>query len=199
MKPLNIRRLVTAVMLLSTLLSLTQSATAQAPAADTQAEIAAAWSGFLYEFVAGSTLRPRFSTTTWSWGGAGGCIYATANANEVFNVPLSLPEGSRIDYLRLYFYDTSASNSTAWLSYYNGAGGLVDLPNPTGVVSSGNSGYGTTLSTYMGHIVDNLNHAYVLNWKPVVSGGTMMLCGLRVAYRLSLPRSVYLPLTMKNY
>ncbi|MBN1920532.1 MAG: hypothetical protein JW892_04760, partial [Anaerolineae bacterium] len=68
--------------------------------------------------------------------------------------------------------------------YYDGAGGLVDLPNPTGVVSSGNSGYGTTLSIYMEHIVNNSSRAYVLNWRPNVAGTTMMLCGLRVAYRL---------------
>jgi len=199
MKSKHIQRIVTAVALLLTLLPLTQSAVAQAPAAGTNAEIAATWSGFLYEFVAGSTFRPRASATTWGQRGDGGCVYAVAGAGEVFNVPLELPQGSRIDYLRLFFYDTSANDSRAWLSYYNGAGGLVDLPSGAGMDSSGSAGYDTTLSAYMGHVVDNSNNAYVLNWRSNVNGNTMALCGMRVAYRLSLPRSVYLPLAMKNY
>ncbi|NMC01625.1 MAG: hypothetical protein GYA30_04545 [Chloroflexi bacterium] len=180
------------------LMSLSQSVTtAQAPAVALNGDVtAAAWSGFLYKFVAGSTLRPRASATTWASSGGGGCIYAVAGASEVFNVPLDLPQGSRIDYLRLYFYDTSASDSTAWVTIYDGAGGYVDV---IGVNSSGTAGYGTTQSAYMGHIVNNSSNAYVLNWRPNVTGSTMMLCGLRVAYRLSLPYSVYLPLTLKNY
>lgn len=138
------------------------------------------WSGFYYVFVAGSTLQPRASTTTWASSGGGGCIYAVADAG-MFNVPLDLPQGSRIDYLRLYFYDTSASDSRAWVTIYDGAGGYVDV---IGVNSSGTAGYGTTQSAYMGHIVNNSSNAYVLNWRPNVTGSTMMLCGLRVAYRL---------------
>ncbi|MDX9954616.1 MAG: hypothetical protein RBT75_10995 [Anaerolineae bacterium] len=199
MKSKHIPKLLLSALLLLIVLPVTQSVTAQASAADTQAEIAAAWSGFLYEYVAGSTLRPRISTTTWASSGGGGCIYAVANPGGIFNVPLELPQGSRIDYLRIYYYDTSVSDSTAWVSYYNGAGGLVDLPDGSGVASSGNAGYDTDLSVYMGHIVDNYSNAYVLNWRPNVTGSGMMLCGLRVAYRLSLPHSVYLPLVMKNY
>lgn len=142
------------------------------------------WSGIYYKYIAGSTFRPRASTTTWASSGAGGCVYAVANPSGIFNVPLSLPQGGRIDYLRLYFYDTSASDSTAWVTYYDGEGGLVDLPTAEGVSSSGNAGYGTTLSIEMLHVVDNANNAYVLNWRPNVTGNTMMLCGMRVAYRL---------------
>jgi len=155
------------------------------------------WSSFYYKYIAGSSLRPRASTTTWASGGSGGSIYAVANAGEVFNVPLSLPEGSRIDYLRIFYYDTSASNSTAWVTYYDGMGGLVDLPTGSGVDSAGDTGYGTNLSAYMGHIVDNVNNAYVLNWRPNVAGSTMMLCGLRVAYQLPL-KDIYLPMVMKS-
>ena len=156
----------------------------QIEGAITTADAGIAWSGFHYKYIAGSAFRPRASTTTWASSGGGGCVYAVAGAFEVFNVPLSLPQGSRIDYLRLYFYDTSASNSTAWVSYYDGAGGLVDLPDNLGVASSGNTGYGQTLSALMEHVVNDANNAYVLNWRPNVAGGTMMLCGMRVAYRL---------------
>ncbi|MDX9953366.1 MAG: hypothetical protein RBT75_04690 [Anaerolineae bacterium] len=142
------------------------------------------WSGTYYKYIAGSTFRPRASTTTWGSLGSGGCVYAVAGGSEVFNVPLSLPQGSRIDYLRLYYYDTDAGNSQAWVTIYDGAGGLVDLPNTSGVASSGDAGYGEMLSIYMGHIVDNSNNAYVLNWRANVAGSTMGLCGMSVAYRL---------------
>ena len=45
-------------------------------------------------------------------------------------------------------------------------------------------GYGTTLSTYLGHVVNTELNAYVLNWRPNQLGSAMRLCGLRVAYRL---------------
>jgi len=199
MKSKHIPKLALAALLLLIVLPATQSVTAQAPAADTQAGVAAAWSGFFYEFVPGSTLRPRNSNTTWASSGSGGCIYAVANAGDIFNLPLELPQGSRIDYLRIYYYDTSASNSTAWVTYYDGEGGYVDLPTSSGVSSSGNAGYDMNLSTYMGHIVNNGSSAYAFNWRPNVAGNTMMLCGLRVAYRLSLPESIYLPLAVRNY
>jgi len=148
------------------------------------ADAGIAWSGFYYKFIAGSTFRPRASATTWGQSGNGGCVYAVANASEIFNVPLSLPEGSRIDYLRLFFYDSSASDSTAWLSYYDGGGGLVDLPSGAGMKSSGNAGWGETLSPFLDHVVDNADNAYVLNWRSGTIGNTMLLCGMRVAYRL---------------
>jgi hypothetical protein len=138
----------------------------------------AEWSAFRYINVAGATLVPRASATEWTYPG-GGCISA-AVANDIFNIHLSIPNGSRIDYLRIYYYDTSASNSNAWVTTYNGAGGFNDL---TTVNSAGNSGYGTQLSPYVGHVVNTVENSYVLNWRSNQIGSTMRLCGLRVAYR----------------
>jgi hypothetical protein len=105
---------------------------------------------------------------------------------------LDLPEGSRIDYLRIFYYDTSANDSRAWITTYDGTGGYDDIAT---VPSSGNGGYGTEVSAYVGEVVSNLNNAYVLNWHASQTGDTMRLCGLRVAYRLPL---VYLPIIFKN-
>ena len=151
------------------------------------------WSGFRYINAAGSSLKPRDSGQDWGNSGSGGCIYANTLGGEVMNLHLDIPTGSRIDYLRLFFYDTSASASNAWVTIYDGASGITDL---TSVSSTGNTGYGTTLSAYVGHIVDNFNNSYVLNWRPNVTGNTMMLCGLRVAYRVPLT-PVFLPLTLR--
>jgi hypothetical protein len=136
------------------------------------------WSAFRYIYVAGATLVPRASSTDWTYPG-NGCISAAA-ANDIFNIHLPIPNGSRIDYLRIYYYDTSSSNSQAWVTTYNGAGGFSDL---TTVSSAGNTGYGTMLSPFVNHIVDTANNSYVLNWRANQIGSTMRLCGMRVAYR----------------
>jgi hypothetical protein len=146
------------------------------------------WGPFRYINVAGSSLRPRASGTEWTYPG-GGCISA-ALANDVFLIHLPIPNGSRIDYLRIYYYDTSANNSQAWVTTYNGAGSFNDL---TTVNSAGNSGYGTQLSPYVGHVVDTASNSYVLNWRSNQTGSTMRLCGLRVAYRMPLDQKLYLP------
>ncbi|HNT54585.1 MAG TPA: hypothetical protein PKG95_07725 [Anaerolineaceae bacterium] len=147
------------------------------------AEINAGWSHFYYMNVAGSTLRQRASGNNWFASGSGGCVYANDTYN-IFNLDAQFPEGARIDYLRIFYYDTSDSNSIAWLTTYDGAGGYSDRTN---VYSANNLGYGTTLSDYLGETVINYNNPYLLNWRPMVADNTMQLCGLRVAYRLPIP------------
>ncbi|HOE34160.1 MAG TPA: hypothetical protein PLG84_03605 [Anaerolineaceae bacterium] len=138
------------------------------------------WTDFYYDFSAGATLRPRASLTNWAYWG-GGCIYPS-KGNDLFTLPLNLPQGSRIDYLRLFFYDASASvDGSAWITIYDGAGDVTDLIN---VDSAGSAGYGYAVSPYLGHVVDNVNYAYVLNYANGTTGSSIRLCGLRVAYRL---------------
>jgi hypothetical protein len=138
------------------------------------------WSDFYVFFAAGSALYSVDSAMGSNYN-SGGCINATANPFDYFTIYLHLPQGSRIDYLRIYYYDTSGSNSTAYLNKYDGAANTTFL---TEVSSAGNTGFGTQLSPYLGHIVDNGNGSYVLGWIPNVAGTSMQLCGLRVAYRL---------------
>lgn len=140
------------------------------------------WSDFYYFHVAGSALRPRDSSVNWTTDGSGGCaVLSSGDTSVVFNVHLDIPNGARIDYLRLYYYDTSANDSYSWITRYNNTGSLTDL---TTVKSTGTAGYGTTLSPLLGHIVDSTNFSYLLNWRPYQLGQTMRLCGFRVAYRL---------------
>lgn len=141
-----------------------------------------AWSNFYYLNVTGTALRPRDSTVTWDNDGTGGCLYQTGGSTlEIFNIHLHIPPGSRIDYLRLYYYDTSSNTSIAWVTTYDNEGGVDDLIT---VSSSGSGGYGTMLSPYLGHVVDYASDSYVLNWRSNQTGNSMRLCGLRVAYRL---------------
>ncbi|MGQ9500675.1 MAG: hypothetical protein ACUVSF_00885 [Anaerolineae bacterium] len=156
-------------------------------------DVDAQWSGFHYRHVAGSALRPR-NDTGWASSGGGDCIYATTSSSVVFNIHLNLPVDSRVDYLRLYYHNTSAANSQAWITRYDDVGGVS---NRTSVSSSGSSGYGTTLSGYLGEVFDYENYSYVLNWRPNASGSSTQLCGLRVAYRLP-TEEVYLPVVLKQ-
>ncbi len=137
---------------------------------------------FHYVHVAGSTLRPRDSSVEWDVLESGGCLYNNGgNTSEIFNIHLDIPNGSLIEYLRIYYYDTSSSDSIAWVTLYDDAGGYDDVVS---AASDGNAGYGTMLSSQVAHVVDTDTDSYLLNWRPIASGSTMALCGLRVAYRL---------------
>jgi hypothetical protein len=62
-------------------------------------------SSFSYVHVAGSVLRPRDSSSEYSTDNSGGCIYLAAGSTYyVFNTHLNIPNGSRIDYLRVFYY-----------------------------------------------------------------------------------------------
>ncbi len=100
---------------------------------------------------------------------------------EIFSLQIHLPEGAKIEYLRLYFYDSTYDNGIAWLTTYNGSGDLTDLVN---VSTSGSSGYGQSLSDLFEHIVDNHLYTYVLNWRPCVFDSSMRLMGMRIAFRM---------------
>lgn len=139
-----------------------------------------AWSGFYYFFAAGSSLHSADYLMRSDYQ-PGACVAAVDSGAQFFTLNLDLPQGSRIDYLRLFYYDTNASDGQAQLRKYDGAGNLVDVSI---VSSTGAAGYGTILSAYAGSIVDNMNGSYVLNWWPIATGSTMQLCGMRVAYRM---------------
>ncbi len=60
---------------------------------------------FYYVNVAGSTFRPRNKTSTFRTDLNTGCIYLTSGSvYDVYNIHLNIPSGSRIDYLRVYYF-----------------------------------------------------------------------------------------------
>lgn len=140
------------------------------------------WSDVLYYNVAGVTLRPRSSNTSWE--STGNCLYSPSGS-ELFNTPLNLPDGSVIDYLYIDYYNTSETNAEAYLSRYNNLGGYLDLVN---MQTTMNGGYFSEQSSYIGNVVnsvvDNENYSYAINFRPNVNSDEMRLCGFRVAYRL---------------
>lgn len=77
---------------------------------------------------------------------------------------------------------------------YDAAGGFTDV---TTVSSTGAAGYGTALSPFVNHVVNNAARAYGLNWQPNQTGASMQLCGLRVAYRVAVS-TTYLPAVIRR-
>ncbi len=136
------------------------------------------WSSFYYLFIPGSVFFPRTASTDWVYGGSG-CIYTNSGGSFVHNV--TLPDLSRIDYVRMYYYDASASYCTGWLTVYDGQGGYSDL---TSVTSANASGYGSYLSPFVNYIYDQTLEAFALVWSTADSSSAMRLCGFRIAYRV---------------
>jgi hypothetical protein len=148
---------------------------------------------FSYRFVAGSSFHSADYTMRDDYQ-SGACISVKDTAGDFLTFGLHLPDGVRIDYLRVYYYDTDGThNGTANLRKYDGSGGTTTIAT---VSSSGSGGYGSNLSAYSGHVVDNYTGGYVLNWTPSVVGSTMRLCGMRIAYRLP-AMDEFLPLIFK--
>jgi hypothetical protein len=130
--------------------------------------------------VTGAALKPRESDVSYSVDSNGSCTYVAAgDESTVWNTPIQLPNGSVVDTLRIYYYDTSGSNTTAWFTVYDLYGGIVEEWSVSSSTSGGNS---FNDSAQINHTVDYSVYNYLLNWRPVVSGSTIQLCGFRVFY-----------------
>lgn len=132
---------------------------------------------FSYFHVLGATLKPRDSANTYSYV-ANGCIYVNAGALGRLQFPVTIPDGSTIKYLRIYYNDTSAEDITVWLTQYTPGQSSTDITN---TLSTGTTGYGTALSAEVTHVVDNqLNYTINVGW--TMNNSTQQICGVRVAY-----------------
>jgi len=99
----------------------------------------------------------------------------------VWNVPLTLPQGARVEYIRMYFYDTNASYTMGgWFSKYNLYGELIQ----EWYVTSVDGGYNYSDVPITPNETINYNaYSYVLNMRPVGTGSNLMFCGFRVFYQ----------------
>ena len=136
------------------------------------------WSDYHYVFAAGVTFHPRDSGSSWEHV-ASGCV-RRSGGDATFTLNANLPQGARIDYLRIYYWDTSTLDSWSFLQAFDGIGGFTNIAS---VMTSGFSGYGSQTSVYLGHIVDNAANSYSFLWNPITNDN-LYLCGMRIAYRL---------------
>jgi hypothetical protein len=130
----------------------------------------------------GATLKPRSNTVNYDVGGTGGgCVYATGgDTSEVWNVPLSLPNGAIVETMRMYFYDNDAGNNLrGWFTKYDLYG---DIVSEWGVWSM-TSGYAYVDVPIAPAETINYNaFSYLLNFRPYAATSNLMLCGFRLFY-----------------
>jgi hypothetical protein len=145
----------------------------------------------------GSTLRPRQNNVSYTTNGNGSCVYVTAgSANTVWNLPLALPEGSKVEWLRMYYHDTDGlHNTSGWFTKYDLYGGLVQewAVDSTG---SGGNAYADVLISPT-ETIDYSVYSYVLNWRPVAVTSTLQLCGFRLFYTAPVG-GIYLPIVIHH-
>jgi hypothetical protein len=147
----------------------------QAPAVKAPAPVKApafpnAPAGTAYLTVTGSALKPRASDITFATvTGSSAAIYCTGTGTSypVFNTPVHLPQGTVVNYLRMYFYDNDpAYYCTGYFSVYDLLGNVVQewsASSPTGSVGTG------LVDAIINHTIDNTQYTYLLNWVPTNS------------------------------
>lgn len=134
---------------------------------------------FSYLHIAGSTFHPLDNTTTYDYPG-NGCIAKTGGTSPLFAHKVVLPEGAFVYFLRLYFYDDSASLVTAFFTSYDGAGNFVEW---TSVGSTTTNNYGSTLSPEYNYTVNQATGAInVVANLGSQNDSTLRFCGVRIAY-----------------
>lgn len=133
-----------------------------------------------YWRVAGSAFKPRASNVSYDVNSQGGCVYVTAGSTStVWSAVPQLPQGASVSRLRLYFNDTSASNAQAWFTIYDLYG---NIEREVLVTTDGNAGNSFRDSAAINHTVNYAAYSYLLNWRPLVTGNSMQLCGMRLTY-----------------
>ena len=160
----------------------------------TTAESAAADEVILFERIAGMNFHPREATTTHNYAGAG-CVNRTSSLGFLVS-DLQVPDGAEIDFLRLYFDDTSGDNNAqAWLYAYDGLGNFTQI---TTVSSSGAPGESSAGSGFFSHIVDNTAEALglVIGFDNA-NDSTVAVCGVRIRYKVTFSQ-LTLPLIMNQ-
>jgi hypothetical protein len=122
--------------------------------------------------------------------GGGGCAYVTGgDAYEVWNLPLSLPNGAQVQFLRLYYYDTQAStNMIVWFTKYDRDGNNVGEWD----VLSNDGGFGyADVQITPAETINYESNSYVINWRPVIASANLQLCGVRIFYYF--PYNTFIP------
>ena len=166
------------------------------PAGDSMAQMSISGEGVIFpdgsvqttapgqEFIraAGSNFVPRDSNVNFHYYGGGCLVRDTGAGDSWFTYDLQLPDGAQIDYLRVYYRDSSSTydiDSELWA--FNGAGGTNLLAEAD---SSDIPGYSSTGSGYFTHIVDNTNESLVVIARiPEGAGTELALCGIRIRYQ----------------
>jgi hypothetical protein len=92
--------------------------------------------------------------------------------------------------MRMYYDDTSATDSFAWFSVYDLYGNIVQ---EWAVASAGSTGNGFGDTALISHTIDYQLYSYAINWRPYVLGAEMQNCGFRLFYEPPAHIGAFLP------
>ncbi len=134
----------------------------------------------LYYHISSSIFQGRDSSYTYTYDGSG-CFHHTNASVNGFMAPVLLTPASVIKYVRIYYRDTSASDMTVRLRFFDDGVSNDDL---TTVSTAGNAmGVRTALSAEITHTLDYSLYSYgLLAFETGPIDGSIQICGVRVAY-----------------
>lgn len=160
---------------------------------DANSKDQAAGSVFEYLNIAGSAFHPSITSTTYTYAGAG-CISRTGggstSADQLFTHKAILPDGAVVKFLRLYYYDSSVENISAFLTTYDGAGNFNQRTSASS--TTGSTGFGTELSPEINFTVDRYTNAInIVANLGNQNDNTLRFCGVRVAYHAPITDRIF--------
>lgn len=132
-----------------------------------------------YQRIAGSAFIPFATSAAFAYPG-NGCINKTGGTETRFAHKVMLPAGSIVKYVRLYYFDNSASSVTAFFTTYDAAGNFNEIAS---VGSTDTGGYGSSLTPEMTYEVDPFVGAVnIVANLGAQDDSTLRFCGVRIAY-----------------
>jgi len=151
---------------------------------------------YFYKRYSADTFTPQTSDMEYRYE-TGGCVQKVAADHGWMAHDLQLPEGARITYMRLYFYDIDPANdAVAQLMSYDGQGHLdrIDLVQSSGTPGWSSVGSGAPFS----HPVHNVDEALAV-WLVFGQSASpaLRICGVRIQYEYTLAQTS-LPLILNE-
>jgi hypothetical protein len=132
---------------------------------------------FDYMHASGYAFKSFIEGTTYT-NSAGGCLYTTAGASYLFSGVI-IPDGSVIEYVRLYYKDTSEANDASLVMYQYGEGSSTNLLSLSTVGSYPGV---RTHSESVNILINNAVYGYGFEWAAPGNSDTTQICGYRITY-----------------
>lgn len=134
---------------------------------------------FDYVRIAGAAFVPFADSAAFAYSGSG-CIHSTGGSESRFAHKLELPAGSIVKYVRMYYFDNSASAVTTYFTTYDAAGNFTEVAT---VASTDTGGYGSALTAEMNYEVDTISAPVnIVANLGTQNDSSLQFCGVRIAY-----------------
>jgi hypothetical protein len=144
--------------------------------------------GFIIVNMGAAGFNSKEGDMVWNYYGTGYINHVSGSSSQYW-MPVDLPVGCSLHGMRVFYYDNSASDISAYLTRYYGSStpGVQDI---VGWNSSGTPGYTSTYVTigetiHYDHPTDGEQSYNVILW-PHAAGTTLRFKGVRLLYYLQI-------------